>query len=153
MTEHKNENWQGKRLREAAESAGLSASEIGRRMKKAPSLVSRWWSGDRNISLEDLKIYSTITSCPLDYFLYQERRLPENIQIRQTIGRLTAEATRLATEVEQLSKKLEEPGNVKYVQATSGNMVPVPADTNPDQAAIDKIDNLLHGDCIGERIA
>jgi transcriptional regulator with XRE-family HTH domain len=149
MVDHKtnsDENWLGERLREAAKEAGLPSEAIGRRMNRSGAAIRRYWDGTRNINLEDLKTYAAITNYPLDYFLHKERRLPENQHIRQKFDRLVSE-------VEELRKELETP-NIKYVRATSGNMVPVPADSSPSQADIDKIDQILHGgDCMSERIA
>lgn len=146
MPGYKSENWQAERLREAAEATNLASEEIGKRVGRTGASIRHWWAGTRHTNLEDLKTYAAITGCLLEYLLYKERRLPENQHIRQKFDRL-------ASEVEELRKELETPSSIKFVQATSGNMVPVPADTNPDQATIDKIDQLLHGDCIGERIA
>ncbi len=129
------ENWQGERMREAADAARLSSDEIGNRIKKSGATVRRWWDGTRNISLDDLKAYAIITNSTLDYFLYKEHRLPENAHIRQKIDRM-------ATELEQLRKSIEAPRGFKTVNATDGTPVCIPADRDIDQETIDAMAEL-----------
>ncbi len=139
MPEQKIENWQGDRLREAAEKAGLSASEIAKRMKKSQPLVSRWWLGNRKISTDDLVKYAAIVGVPVDYFLHKEHRLPENQHIRQKIDRIEAE-------LQAVRQAVEAPSGFKTVKATDGTRICIPADSDIDQETIDAMAELQrHG--------
>jgi len=136
MPEQDNKNWRGERLRHAAKEADLTSDVIGKKMNRAGATIRRYWDGTRKINLEDLKTYAAITNYPLNYFLYQEQQLPENQPLRQKFDRMSVE-------MEELRKAVEASEGVRHVRATSGNLICVPADANPDQETIDAVDELL----------
>lgn len=89
-------------MREAAETRGLSRKELAEKMHKSAPLISMWWSGARNPSADDIAEYARIVGIPVEHLLEEERRLPENHNLRQRIDKLLAE-------VEEIKKATEAP--------------------------------------------
>ncbi|MHB1000514.1 MAG: helix-turn-helix domain-containing protein [Armatimonadota bacterium] len=129
------DNWLGIRLKEAADSVGLTSEEIAKRMNKSGAAIRFWWLGRRKISIEDLKTYAAITDYPLDYFLHKEYHLPDSESIRKKLDKL-------AQEVEELRKVTEAPPGFRIAQTSWGEDVCVPIDSDVDQETIDAIGEL-----------
>jgi transcriptional regulator with XRE-family HTH domain len=57
------------RLRQAREEAGLSQREVGRRLGRPQSFVSKVESGERRIDPVELARFAALYGKPLDWFL------------------------------------------------------------------------------------
>ncbi len=57
------------RLRAARHEAGLTQEEVGRRLQKPQSFVSKCESGERRVDVVELERFAALYEQPLPYFL------------------------------------------------------------------------------------
>ena len=57
------------RLRAARHEAGLTQEEVGRRLQKPQSFVSKCESGERRVDVVELERFAALYDKPLTYFL------------------------------------------------------------------------------------
>lgn len=57
------------RLRAAREEAGLSQTEVARRLKKTQSWVSKCESGERRVDIIELSRFARLYAKPIDWFV------------------------------------------------------------------------------------
>ena len=58
-----------RRLRQARENAGLSQGEVGRRLGKPQSFVSKCESGERRVDVIELKAFARVYGVPITFFV------------------------------------------------------------------------------------
>ena len=65
------------RLHEMRIKFGLSQREVAKQIKKSPSVVSAYETGERTPSTEILLVLSYLYRCSTDYLLGKDRETPE----------------------------------------------------------------------------
>jgi|GEM_PF-3293525 len=98
------DNFRGKRMRAAMERAGLTSGQVAYRMNVSDGAVRCWTTGRHAISTDDLVRFAAVVDHPVEYFVSQSYRLPDDFSLR-------CELRKFNERVEQLSEKIgNQPG-------------------------------------------
>lgn len=96
----KNEqNFRGKRMREAMNRTGMTSGQVGYRMGVSDGAVRCWTSGRRGVGTDEIARFAEIVGYPVEYFLYRESRLPSDFALRHEVEKLAEQVSRLADKV------------------------------------------------------
>ena len=69
------QNWRGKRMREAMDIVGLSSGQVAVRMGVTGGAVRGWTTGRRKIGLEEIERFATVVGLPVEFFMRPDAKL------------------------------------------------------------------------------
>lgn len=93
------QNWRGLRLREALDAAGMNAEDMGKRMHVTGAAVRNWCLGRREIGVDELEQFASITGYPVEYFIRPEYRLPADFDVHKRMERIAEQISELSGEL------------------------------------------------------
>jgi len=98
----------GDRIREARASKGWKQRELASEVEVEPITVSRWERGATTPDLDVLRLVAGATGKPLSYFVAGEDERPASGGADDAVRRLEQAADRLTAEADRIASLLEE---------------------------------------------